>query len=229
LDSGGSSGSPVLCLDGSAVALHAGGHSKYISSIMYRAQTDYFLPLDRVKVALEHIKIGNNVPRGTIQVIFGHAPYDEARRLGLPEETEAEFRTLFPNEIGMLVASIVVPKGPASSSMELGDILLSVNGHKLTTFIVLENILDGSVGNKVDLVFARGALELSCSITVQDLHSITPDRFVNFCSGTFNTISYQLARQVQSFLNAFSIDCQWRVCLCLGIPLSLNWLEVLRG
>jgi S1-C subfamily serine protease len=165
------------------------------------AQTDYFLPLDRVKRALEFIQNDKDVPRGTIQVVFSHAPYDETRRLGLPEETEAEFRSLFPSEIGMLVASVVLPDGPASSSLELADILLSVNGIKLTTFIVLEDIIDNSIGKEVDLVFARGGNEISCSITVQDLHSITPDRYVSFSSGTFHTISYQLARQVRTLAN----------------------------
>jgi membrane-associated protease RseP (regulator of RpoE activity) len=118
----------------------------------------------------------------------------------LPESTEAEFRALDPEEIGMLVAETVLPKGPGSAFLEEGDILTSVNGQKLSKFLNLEDILDSSVGKAVDLVFVRGGVEISCSIVVQDLHSITPDRFVSFGGGNFQTISYQLARQVYFYL-----------------------------
>lgn len=51
-------------------------------------------------------------------------------------------RELFPTEVGMLVAETVVPEGPASSFLEEGDILLSVNGVFMTKFVPLEDMLD---------------------------------------------------------------------------------------
>ncbi|KND01283.1 uncharacterized protein SPPG_03093 [Spizellomyces punctatus DAOM BR117] len=185
--SGGSSGSPVLNIEGKAVALQAGGHM--------RAATDFFFPLDRVARALKYIQEGKVVPRGTIQVQFLHRPFDEVRRLGLTDSTEAHIRNLFPTEVGMLVAEVVVPKGPASAFLEEGDILLSVNDNYLTKFVPLEEVLDSSVGKEIKIKIQRGGADMEFTLTVQDLHSISPDRYLEVGGAKLNNVSYQLARQ----------------------------------
>lgn len=185
--SGGSSGSPVVNVDGYAVALQAGGRSD-------GASTDYFLPLDRPSRALECIRRGLPIARGTIQTQWIIKPFDECRRLGLTAEHEAAIRKGFPKETGLLVAEIVLPQGPADKQLEEGDVLIKVNGEILTQFVRLDDILDSSVGTKVKILVQRGGQDVNVELEVGDLHAITPDRFVTVAGASFHDLSYQQAR-----------------------------------
>ncbi|KAI9677311.1 MAG: hypothetical protein M1829_002654 [Trizodia sp. TS-e1964] len=185
--SGGSSGSPVVNIDGFAVALQAGGRAD-------GAATDYFLPLDRPLRALRCIQKGQEVTRGTIQCQWMIKPFDECRRLGLTSEREGAIRASFPKETGMLVAEIVLPQGPADTKIEEGDVLIKVNGELLTQFVRLDEILDSHVGQKVNIVVQRGGEDIEVKLHVGDLHAITPDRFVSVAGASFHDLSYQQAR-----------------------------------
>lgn len=185
--SGGSSGSPVVNVDGNAIALQAGGRAD-------GAATDYFLPLDRPRRALECIQRGEHVSRGTIQTQWILKPFDECRRLGLTPEWEAAVRHTSPTETSMLVAEIILPEGPADGKLQEGDVLLQVNGSLLTQFIRLDHTLDTSVGKPIHLLVQRGGHNVEVECDVGDLHAITPDRFVTVAGGTFHNLSYQQAR-----------------------------------
>lgn len=185
--SGGSSGSPVVNIDGFAVALQAGGRSD-------GASTDYFLPLDRPLRALKCLQEGKPITRGDIQCQFLLKPFDECRRLGLGAEWEAKMRAAFPKETNLLVAEIVLPEGPSHNKIEEGDVLLKVNGELISQFIRLDDILDSNVGNTVKLLLVRGGDEVEVEIEVGDLHKITPDRFVTVSGASFHNLSYQQAR-----------------------------------
>ena len=85
--SGGSSGSPVVNIDGFAIALQAGGR-------IDKATTNFFLPLDRPKRALECLRKGLHIARGTIQCQWEFQPFDKVRRLHLTQDWESSVREL---------------------------------------------------------------------------------------------------------------------------------------
>ncbi|KAK4574038.1 hypothetical protein LTR86_001799 [Recurvomyces mirabilis] len=198
--SGGSSGSPVVNIDGYAVALQAGGRAD-------GAATDYFLPLDRPLRALECIREGKHVDRGTIQTQWVIKAFDECRRLGLNAQWEGEVRAKFPKETGMLVAEVVLPQGPGFGKLEEGDVLIKVNGELLTQFARLDGVLDSSVDGKVQLLVQRGGEDVEVELDVGDLHAITPDRFVSVAGAAFHDLSYQQARLYAVTLKDAGVYC----------------------
>lgn len=184
--SGGSSGSPVVNEDGHAVAIQAGGSSE--------ASTDFFLPVYRPLRALRCIQESQPITRGDIQVEWLLKPFDECRRLGLTSEAERIARERFPDKIGLLVAELVLPEGPADELIKEGDTLISINDEPISTFIKVDEILDESVGKELKVVIQRGGEEITQTIKIGDLHSITPDRYVDVAGASFNQMSYQVAR-----------------------------------
>ncbi|KAI5961230.1 NMA111 [Candida pseudojiufengensis] len=183
---GGSSGSPVVNEDGKCVALQAGGSTE--------ASTDFFLPVNRPKRALECIQQHKVITRGDIQVEWELKPFNECSRLGLTAEAEAKSRELFPDRIGLLVAELVLPEGPADGFIKEGDALISINGENISTFIRVDEILDENVGKDLEFVIQRSGVEMKQMIKIGDLHQITPNKFVQVAGGCFNDLSYQVAR-----------------------------------
>lgn len=184
--SGGSSGSPVINEDGYVVALQAGGSTE--------SSTDFFLPVYRPLRALQCIQEAQPITRGDVQVEWLLRPFDECRRLGLSPEAEATARELFPDRIGLLVAEVILPEGPADGKIKEGDNLISINGTPVASFIQVDEILDANVGNELEFVIQRSGEEIHQIIKIGDLHAITPDKFVEVAGASFNNLSYQLAR-----------------------------------
>jgi S1-C subfamily serine protease len=184
--SGGSSGSPVVNVDGHVVALNAGGNTGAASS--------FYLPLPRVVRAFEKLQAGEPVTRGTLQSVLTHVPFDELRLLGLQPDTERQLRALPSGPNGMLVVSEVVPGGPADGQLQPGDIVVRLNGEPLLDFVQLESVLDEAVGDSVTMSVERGGRPLDVKVTVDDLHAISPSSYLEVGRGVLHDLSYHQAR-----------------------------------
>ena len=184
--SGGSSGSPVVDIEGRVVALNAGGATGNASS--------FYLPLGRVKRAVQLIQAGKPVPRGTLQTTFSYTPYDELRRLGLTAETETTLRKAYPDNTGMLVVDQIQPGSPAFGVLQTGDIVTAIDGRTIVTFEPLEELLDSSIGKHLTMKIQRGTASRNVDIEVSDLDAITPANYLEFGDAVVHDLSYQQAR-----------------------------------
>jgi pro-apoptotic serine protease NMA111 len=214
--SGGSSGSPVIDIQGRVVALNAGANVQSASS--------FFLPLDRVERALARIRAGEPVTRGTLLATLVHMPYDELGRLGLDAAAEARYRQLFPGQKGLLVVRDLVPGAPAEGRLEPGDILLAVNGAPLATFDALAELLDEHVGETLRIALRRGDNDLEVEVEVSDLHAVTPSEFLQIGDAVLHDLSYQQARHLNAplrgvyvanpgyMLSAAAVPLRWKPC-----------------
>ena len=216
--SGGSSGSPVINIDGEVVALNAGANNSAASS--------FFLPLDRVQRALHLLQDGKPIERGTLQTTFELKTYDELHRLGITEEIEREARRSFPGRTGMLVVQQIIPGSPADSEMKPGDILVRLNGKLVTDFVTLESLLDTSIGQPITVQLVRGGKILDRSIVVGDLHAITPSSFLEFGDAIVNDLSYQQARHYYSDLEGVYVANPGYIFSRAAIPRSSLISEV---
>lgn len=188
--SGGSSGSPVVDVDGDVVAMNAGGKTT--------AATAFYLPLDRVVRAVELVRKGQPVPRGTWLTKSDHTPFDELHRLGLTEATEDEVRRLRKDATGMLVVREVLPEGPAADLLRVGDVLVSVGGTPVLDFVTLEGLLDDAVGRSLAVVVERAGKRVEVSIPVQDLHAAVATTMLEIGGGVVHDLSLHQARGVQT-------------------------------
>lgn len=184
--SGGSSGAPVIDIDGNVIALNAGANMRNAAS--------FYLPLERVVHAFERMRDGLEIKRGTLQTTFRHQPYDELRRLGLSDENERQVRLQNPEATGLLTVAYHVPEGPGDGVLEAGDVLLKINGEWVRNFMTLEALLDHHVGQDIVMIIERAGEPIEVTLKVQDLDEISPSRFIEIGGAILHELSYQQAR-----------------------------------
>jgi pro-apoptotic serine protease NMA111 len=216
--SGGSSGSPVIDIRGRVVALNAGANVQAASS--------FFLPLDRVSRALERIRAGEPVSRGTLLATFAHVPYDELRRLGLQADVEADYRKRFPGLKGLLVVRDVVPGAPADGLLQPGDILLAIDDAPLATFDALAEVLDERVGETLSIALRRGETDHHFAVEVSDLHAVTPDDFLQIGDAVLHRLSYQQARHLNAAIEGVYVANPGYMLSASAVPRGAVIVEV---
>ena len=195
--SGGSSGSPVIDLEGRAIALNAGAQRQ--------AATSYFLPLERVRRALDLIRRGEPVPRGGLLATFEELPFAELRRMGLTDSSERGARDADAQRSGLLVLRSMVKGSQAAEHLRPGDILIRIDGAAFPDFVQLEAVLDNNVGRPVELAIERQGRVVELSIGVTDLHAVTPDEYISIGSAILHPVSYQQARNFNVPLNGIYV------------------------
>jgi len=208
--SGGSSGSPVVDVQGRVVALNAGGNT--------RAASSFYLPLHRVVPAYQALVAGQPVPRGTVQTSWVYTPYDELRRLGLPEELERRARTAAPGATGMLVVDEVTPGGPGDGRLMAGDILLEVGERFAPDFVGVEATLDARVGGEVAVQVQRGGRTHALTLPVGDLHAITPATYLEVSRAVLHPLSYQMAHAFHRPVRGVYVAVSGYMLSTAGVP-----------
>lgn len=184
---GGSSGAPLLSVEGKAIAMMAAGNDS--------TNISHYLPLFRVARALEFIRKGEPVPRGTIQIGFKYQNFDTLlKRKAITEQVIENVKKVHAEAEGLLVVEKSLPKGPGKiAGMINGDILLDINKKPIINYVQLEEILDTFIGKKLNFTVMREGKEVILTPTVQDHKDIEVDQFVEVSNGIFHGTPYHIA------------------------------------
>jgi S1-C subfamily serine protease len=169
------------------------------------------------------------IPRGDLQATFSFKGFDEVLRLGLRSETETQVRAAqtqvsystingITSMTGMLVVDSIVPGGPSDGFLEPGDVLVKLDGQYVSDFLTMEDLLDSKVATlnttsssadgelttaaaTVSIEIERGGKPLQATLSIQDLHAVTPSRFLEIGGGSVHNLSYQQARNFRTPVN----------------------------
>ena len=186
--SGGSSGSPVIDVQGRVLALNAGGATGAASS--------FYLPLGRVQRALQLIQQGKPVTRGTLR---DGIPLSALRRIAAPRPAGRTRRPRrarhSPANTGMLVverrAARLGERRRARSGRRAGARQRPA-GHRLRAAGGGARRRRRRQGANCSCSAAASRLQASSRSTICD--AITPASYLEFGDAVVHTLSYQEAR-----------------------------------
>mmetsp|Transcript_29626 Transcript_29626/g.36615 ORF Transcript_29626/g.36615 Transcript_29626/m.36615 type:complete len:776 (+) Transcript_29626:235-2562(+) len=159
----------------------------------------YNIPLYRAARAVELLREGKPVPRGTIQVGFKHKTFEEICRYGLDKSViEAMKKSSAVDETKqyMLVVEKILPKGAAHNvGIRGGDVLLKINGKQMHTYVDVESLLDSFVGKSIKIDMWRHGETRTFEVTVEDLEKMAPKEFLEISNAIIHDMSYPWALQ----------------------------------
>ena len=176
----GASGSPVITKDGYAVALATGG----------AFSTEYCLPLDGPKRALEAFLSGKSMMRGTIQSNWILESRVDCYARGLDATI---FQKYCPGGGGLLKASEILSEGSSDELIQEADLLLQVNDQIVSSLAAFENAIDSAVGSNITLRVWRHGQPHELQVCVKDLSSLVPRQIFEYADCFFEDLSYKTA------------------------------------
>ncbi|KAJ1721055.1 hypothetical protein LPJ53_004385 [Coemansia erecta] len=194
---GGSSGSPVVDIEGHAVALNAGSNKSSLSC--------FLLPLQRVVYAFGYVQRGEIPPRGTMQTTFKHITHVQAEKFGLSVITAASEGARTDGVTGFLTVDKILPDGPADGILQVGDIVISMDGRPIAEFWEMSDVVDAAVGHAVEIKLYREKGFKTVSVPVQDLYAITPSRVLRIGGTLLHDLSFQKAIRASAPINGVYI------------------------
>ncbi|ENH67768.1 hypothetical protein FOC1_g10001239 [Fusarium oxysporum f. sp. cubense race 1] len=153
------------------------------------AFTHYFLPLTYPIHVLRQIQNREEVKRGDIQALFTLK------------------NSCYPHHRGILImAHSVLPGGSADGKLEVGDILIKINGGTVIDLPSLNMIFDENIGKNVTILVQRSQRHLELDIAVQNLHETTPSSLLMIDDATFHDVSCHDAYRFRHSCQGVSIS-----------------------
>ncbi len=136
----------------------------------------------------------------------------------MPPAVEQEARKAAPNRTGMLVVTEVQPGAAADGQLEVGDVLVAIDGKPMADFDALDALLDDNVGRQIEVAVVRGGGTRKVTLPVQDLHAITPAEYLEIADGVLHTLSWQMARHMNVPISGVYVANPGYMLGVAGIP-----------
>lgn len=184
--SGGSSGSPILNDKNQAIALNAGGRRDTAAA--------FFIPMQMIVPTINKLINGEEVKRGTLQVVFRFEPFNQLRKIGWDDQRIEQAKAGQPGATGVLVVEQIAKQSPADTKLQVGDLLMAIDGVPIIDFFTLETLLNKEVGQLVSITVERASEELKYDVLVSDLFALLPDEYLEYGDTVIIPVGLSTAR-----------------------------------